>query len=36
VVQSINESSEHVVFMLWGAKAQKKGKNIDRSKVFNA
>lgn len=33
VVQAVSESSENVVFLLWGAKAQKKGKAIDRTKV---
>src|SRR5690606_4319651 len=32
VVQKVNELKEHVVFMLWGAYAQKKGAFIDESK----
>lgn len=32
VIQSINEQREHVVFLLWGSYAQKKGKIIDRTK----
>ncbi len=32
VVKEINERREHVVFMLWGAYAQKKGAHVDRSK----
>ena len=32
VVQKVNDLKEHVVFMLWGAYAQKKGAFIDESK----
>jgi uracil-DNA glycosylase len=32
VVKAISEQKEHVVFMLWGAYAIKKGKNIDSNK----
>ena len=32
VVQKVNELKEHVVFMLWGAYAQKKGAFIDEKK----
>ncbi|MEJ8802649.1 uracil-DNA glycosylase [Pontibacter sp. H249] len=32
VVQQVNEKKEHVVFMLWGAYAQKKGAFIDERK----
>jgi len=32
VVQQVNDLKEHVVFMLWGAYAQKKGAFIDESK----
>lgn len=32
VVQKVNELKEHVVFMLWGAYAQKKGAFIDEEK----
>jgi len=32
VVKEINERREHVVFMLWGAYAQKKGAHVDRTK----
>ncbi len=32
VVKKVNDQKEHVVFMLWGAYAQKKGAFIDRSK----
>ena len=32
VIQLINDQREHVVFMLWGAYAQKKGARIDTSK----
>ena len=30
VVDLVNAECEHVVFMLWGAKAQKKGAQVDR------
>jgi len=38
IIETINAKSENVVFVLWGAYAQKKGKNIDSSKhlVLNA
>lgn len=32
VIQKISEEKENVVFLLWGAFAQKKGSKIDRSK----
>lgn len=32
VIRAINDQNKHVVFMLWGAYAQKKGAFIDRSK----
>jgi uracil-DNA glycosylase len=32
VIKALNENSEHIVFMLWGAYAQRKGQIIDRSK----
>ena len=32
VIRALNERGEHVVFMLWGAYAQKKGAFIDRKK----
>ena len=32
IIQSINQQKEHVVFILWGAYAQKKGVHIDASK----
>lgn len=32
VIQAINDKKEHVVFLLWGAYAQKKGAFIDRKK----
>ncbi|GAA0407758.1 uracil-DNA glycosylase [Cocleimonas flava] len=32
IIQTINEEKEHVVFILWGAYAQKKGVFIDTSK----
>ena len=32
VVQLLNEQCDHLVFMLWGASAQKKGSRIDSSK----
>ncbi len=32
VIRAINDRREHVVFMLWGAYAQKKGAMIDRSR----
>ena len=32
VIDALNESAKPVVFMLWGAYAQKKGKRIDESK----
>ncbi|MGR6841426.1 uracil-DNA glycosylase [Aliivibrio wodanis] len=31
IIQSINEHNEGVIFLLWGAHAQKKGANIDES-----
>lgn len=32
VIQKISEQKEHVVFLLWGSFAQKKGSKIDRTK----
>lgn len=32
VISAINNRKENIVFMLWGAYAQKKGENIDRQK----
>lgn len=32
VIDLINAQSEHIVFLLWGSFAQKKGKRIDRNK----
>ena len=32
IIELVNDECEHVVFILWGAYAQKKGKNIDVSK----
>ncbi|HAX92248.1 MAG TPA: uracil-DNA glycosylase [Rhodospirillaceae bacterium] len=32
VIRAVNDSREHVVFLLWGAYAQKKGAVIDRSR----
>lgn len=32
VIESINKSTEKVVFLLWGGYAKKKGKRIDRNK----
>lgn len=32
VIETLNEHCEHVVFMLWGAHAQKKGRYIDTTK----
>jgi len=32
VIRAINDNNEHVVFMLWGSYAQKKGSFIDRKK----
>ena len=32
VIQKISDQKEHVVFLLWGAFAQKKGSKIDRNK----
>lgn len=34
IIQEINEKQEDIVFVLWGAYAQKKGKLIDRNKHF--
>jgi uracil DNA glycosylase len=35
-VEAVSDESENVVFMLWGAAAQQKGKAIDRTKVRTA
>ncbi len=32
IIRSVSEKKEHVVFLLWGAYAQRKGEIIDRSK----
>lgn len=32
IIQKVNQQKEHVVFILWGAYAQKKGVHIDSSK----
>lgn len=32
IIRAVNERCSHVVFMLWGAYAQKKGAHIDRNK----
>ncbi|HEY1096149.1 MAG TPA: uracil-DNA glycosylase family protein, partial [Alphaproteobacteria bacterium] len=32
VIKTLNHGKEHIVFMLWGAYAQKKGAFIDRQK----
>ncbi len=32
VIKKISEENDHVVFILWGAYAQRKGSNIDRDK----
>lgn len=32
VIKILSEEKEHVVFLLWGGPAQKKGKNIDKTK----
>ena len=32
IIQKISDEKEHVVFLLWGAYAQAKGKNIDTTK----
>ncbi len=32
IIRAINEQREHVVFLLWGSYAQKKGAFIDRKK----
>jgi len=34
VIQKISEEKEHIVFLLWGSYAQKKGEIIDRKKHF--
>jgi uracil-DNA glycosylase len=34
VIKTISDQKEHVVFLLWGAYAQKKGEIIDRSKHY--
>jgi uracil-DNA glycosylase len=31
IIRAVNEKCDHVVFMLWGAYAQKKGAHIDRA-----
>ena len=32
VVETLNEHREHIVFLLWGAYAQRKGRSIDRDR----
>jgi len=32
VIEELNEQGEHIVFMLWGAHAQKKGAMVDRER----
>lgn len=32
IIDTVNQHCEHVVFLLWGAYAQKKGSSIDRSR----
>ena len=32
VISELNEKNDHCVFILWGAHAQKKGRNIDKEK----
>lgn len=32
IIELVNQTTEHTVFILWGAYAQKKGKMIDRNK----
>lgn len=34
VIEQLSKHRENIVFILWGSYAQKKGKNIDRSKHF--
>ena len=34
VIRYVNEHGQHVVFMLWGAYAQKKGAVVDRVRVY--
>ena len=34
VIKSISDQKEHIVFILWGAYAQKKGEVIDRTRHF--
>jgi len=34
IIRAVNEKREHVVFLLWGSYAQKKGALIDRKKHF--
>ncbi|WP_305906277.1 uracil-DNA glycosylase (plasmid) [Methylomarinum sp. Ch1-1] len=34
IIELINQEKEHVVFVLWGGHAQKKGKKIDRNKHY--
>ena len=34
IVELLNEEREHLVFILWGSYAQKKGAKIDRKKHF--
>ena len=38
IIQAVSDHKQSVVFLLWGSHAQKKGKNIDKSKhyVLNA
>ena len=34
IIETINREKEKIVFLLWGSKAKKKTKNIDRNKHF--
>ena len=34
IIALLNEQGQHIVFMLWGSYAQKKGQIIDRSRHF--
>ena len=34
VIRYVNQHGQHVVFMLWGAYAQKKGAVVDRVRVY--
>lgn len=34
VIEALNQNSENIIFLLWGAHAQKKGSMIDRQKHY--